>query len=237
MATSILASAASFKTLQTTLSSWVLTVTINNTGSEVNLFNQLVLVEPDQVTTSVKTDASVKVIVYQSDPYQPGDPAAKNLLANVLWNITQLPQATIAVIDGPARGAANEFAVACDMRFASNKAVLGAPEAGITTAAGEKYGWINKALDSSDELYSYVKELAHRIALFPREALVGIKASIDKRTQPSKEQIFFNANQYLEAAAHPEVRELFGKLLVLSDGLTNVEFEKNLGEEGLQLYN
>lgn len=170
------------------------------------------------------------------DPCQPGDPAGKNLLANVLWNMTQLPQATIVAIDGPARGAANEFAVACDMRFASAKAVLGAPEAmiGITTAAGghvfmsalmgraraleyalsakdidpvlaEKYGWINKAFESSEQLYEHVRELADRIALFPSEALAGIKASIDLRTQPSKEQIYYNANQYLEAAARPEV--------------------------------
>ncbi|KAJ7676528.1 ClpP/crotonase-like domain-containing protein [Mycena polygramma] len=37
----------------------------------------------------------------------------------LLWNITQLPQATIAIVEGRARGIGNEFLMSCDMRFAS----------------------------------------------------------------------------------------------------------------------
>ncbi|KAJ6534987.1 ClpP/crotonase-like domain-containing protein [Mycena capillaripes] len=37
----------------------------------------------------------------------------------LIWNITQLPQATIAHIEGRARGIGSEFLLACDMRFAT----------------------------------------------------------------------------------------------------------------------
>lgn len=68
----------------------------------------------------------------------------KDFAGKILYKITSLRQATIAVIDGPARGIANELIVACDMRFASNKAILGSPEVmiGINTAGG---GFINMA--------------------------------------------------------------------------------------------
>lgn len=57
---------------------------------------------------------------------------------DLIYNITQLPMTTIAAIDGQAHGVGNEFLVALDMRFATNKAVLGQPEitAGFIPGAG-----------------------------------------------------------------------------------------------------
>ena len=40
-------------------------------------------------------------------------------LQSTLERISQLPQATIAKIEGFARGGGHEFALACDMRFAA----------------------------------------------------------------------------------------------------------------------
>ncbi|CEJ82423.1 hypothetical protein VHEMI02487 [[Torrubiella] hemipterigena] len=150
-----------FTTLETSSAKGVLTVTINNKASKVNLIGQRVLAEIETLMDEVKDDAETKIVVFQSgnptffsahydfipretDLYPPGDPAMKDFAGKILYKITSLRQATIAVIDGPARGIANELIVACDMRFASNKAILGSPEVmiGINTAGG---GFINMA--------------------------------------------------------------------------------------------
>ncbi len=53
-------------------------------------------------------------------------------LQKVLQNISSLPQATIAKIEGYARGGGHEFALACDMRFAARgKAVFMQMEVGM----------------------------------------------------------------------------------------------------------
>ncbi|KAJ5781971.1 uncharacterized protein N7518_010454 [Penicillium psychrosexuale] len=102
--------------------------------------SEIVIVELNQLVTSLQDDTSVKVVVFNSGnptffsahfDLIPGDPipfSDSNLAlfaSNVFFNITELPQATIAVIEGPARGLANEFIFSCDMRFASRKAVFG----------------------------------------------------------------------------------------------------------------
>jgi enoyl-CoA hydratase/carnithine racemase len=48
-----------------------------------------------------------------------------------------MPKATIAVIEGIARGGGSEFAMACDMRFAAlGKARLGQPEVALGIIPG-----------------------------------------------------------------------------------------------------
>ncbi|KAJ7483577.1 ClpP/crotonase-like domain-containing protein [Mycena latifolia] len=141
----LLASAArypSYGTLQTTESSGVLNVVINNTYSPINLFDQHVQSDlANLIETLQANDTDVRVVVFSSankdfflahidiNYFLPGyesplplfDPGIPNMTFPValLWNITQLPQATIAVIEGRARGIGNEFLMSCDMRFAS----------------------------------------------------------------------------------------------------------------------
>ncbi|KAI5460732.1 enoyl-CoA hydratase/isomerase family protein [Mariannaea sp. PMI_226] len=119
---------ANYKTLQTSQDGATLTVTINNKASNVNLMSEIVIIELDHLVTSLQNDTSVKVVLFKS-----GNPnffsAHFDLIQrpgnNVFFNVTELPQATIAVVEGPARGLANEFIFSCDMRFASKKAVFG----------------------------------------------------------------------------------------------------------------
>lgn len=59
-----------YTSLAKSLSNGVLTVTINNTASNVNLVGQRALFEIDQVVTSVRNDPAVKVVIFQS-----GNPA------------------------------------------------------------------------------------------------------------------------------------------------------------------
>ncbi|KAJ6548628.1 ClpP/crotonase-like domain-containing protein [Mycena capillaripes] len=157
----LLAAAArypSYGTLQTTKSQGVLNVVINNTYSSINLFDMHVQSDlANLIETLQANDTDVRVVVFSSANreffighidvgyFLPGyesplplyDAGFPDMLFPValLWNITQLPQATIAVIEGVSptspsrlpqdstnkrvRGIGNEFLMSCDMRFAS----------------------------------------------------------------------------------------------------------------------
>ncbi|CAG2160964.1 Fatty acid oxidation complex subunit alpha [Cupriavidus numazuensis] len=63
----------------------------------------------------------------------PGD----NFLGTLLRRVADTKAITIAQIEGRTRGAGSEFALACDMRFASKEhAVFGQPEAGVGLMPG-----------------------------------------------------------------------------------------------------
>ncbi|KAJ7669654.1 hypothetical protein B0H17DRAFT_1142102 [Mycena rosella] len=113
----------SYGTLQTAQSSGVLNVVINNTHSPINLFDQFVQSDlANLIETLQANDTDVRVVVFSSanpefflahidiNYFLPGyesalpffDPGIPDMTFPValLWNITQLPQATIAVIEG-----------------------------------------------------------------------------------------------------------------------------------------
>ncbi|KAJ7772404.1 ClpP/crotonase-like domain-containing protein [Mycena metata] len=132
----------SFGTIQTTKSAGVLNAVINNTFSQINLFDQHVMADLGNLIEELQAnDTDVRVVVFSSGnkdfffphidsnsllpgyesplpQFDPGNPKLAFPVA-LLWNITQLPQATIAVIEGRVRGIGNEFIMSCDMRFAS----------------------------------------------------------------------------------------------------------------------
>lgn len=119
------------------------------------------LIDPDTITeladlmSLLETDPEVRVIVFDS-----GDPdfflAHYDVLADkaktaamakgptgmhpwldVLARLARAPIVSIAAIRGRARGAGSEFALACDLRFASvEKAVLGQFEVGVGAVPG-----------------------------------------------------------------------------------------------------
>jgi len=63
--------------------------------------------------------------------------SASGSLGGLFRRLSELRQVTIAQIEGLARGAGSEFALACDMRFASReKAVFGQIEAGFGAVPG-----------------------------------------------------------------------------------------------------
>ncbi|KAJ6539995.1 ClpP/crotonase-like domain-containing protein [Mycena vulgaris] len=132
----------SFGTLKTTQNAGVLNVVINNTFSTINVFDAHVQSDLANLIEGLQApDTDVRVVVFSSgnkdfflahidinyflpdyeSPLPRFDPGMPNMTfpTAVLWNITQLPQATIAVIEGRARGIGNEFLMSCDMRFAS----------------------------------------------------------------------------------------------------------------------
>ena len=104
----------------------------------VNIQGLPMLSDLDMLTQKLEADRNVKVVVFQSaNPDIFVAHADTNFLKDmsgtavsrdevklldlqrVLERISRLPQATIAKIEGFARGGGHEFALACDMRFAA----------------------------------------------------------------------------------------------------------------------
>lgn len=110
----------------------------------VNIQGLPMLADLDMLAQKLEADRSVKVVVFQSanenvfvahadteflkdmsDVAVPRGEVELLDLQRVLQRISALPQATIAKIEGYARGGGHEFALACDMRFAARgKAVF-----------------------------------------------------------------------------------------------------------------
>ena len=121
----------------------------------VNVIGPPTILELDALISQLETDASVRVVVFDSanpeffvahydmfvdkaitSAMKPGRSGMHPWL-DVLTRLTRVPVATIACIRGRARGAGSEFALACDMRFASReKAVLGQFEVGVGAVPG-----------------------------------------------------------------------------------------------------
>lgn len=104
----------------------------------VNVQGLPMLSDLNQLAQKLEADSTIKVVVFQSaheeifvchaDTNFLKDMSGKAVsrdevklldLQVVLERISKLPQATIAKIEGFARGGGHEFALACDMRFAA----------------------------------------------------------------------------------------------------------------------
>lgn len=104
----------------------------------VNLQGQAMLADLNGLAMRLERDRETKVVVFQSAHPEiwvchydtellkemsteavSRDQAGLLDLQSVLERISKLPQATIAKLEGVARGGGHEFALACDMRFAA----------------------------------------------------------------------------------------------------------------------
>ncbi|MCT8986169.1 enoyl-CoA hydratase/isomerase family protein [Shewanella sp. KJ10-1] len=114
----------------------ILTVTFD--FGTVNVQGQEMLADLNGLAMRLERDRDVKVVVFQSaNPEVWVSHYDTNLLKDmsteavsrddvklldlqvILERISKLPQATIAKLEGFARGGGHEFALACDMRFAA----------------------------------------------------------------------------------------------------------------------
>ncbi len=104
----------------------------------VNVQGLLMLADLNRLAQKLESDRAIKVVVFQSSHPEifvchadteflkemstaavSRDEVSLLDLQVVLERISKLPQATIAKIEGFARGGGHEFALACDMRFAA----------------------------------------------------------------------------------------------------------------------
>ena len=138
-----------FKTFKAVQNGGILTVTFDN--PPVNIQDIPNLDDLNRLAAILEGDRTVKVVVFQSAHPEifiahaditflkdmstealPRDKVELLYLQEVLERISRVPQATIAKIEGFARGGGHEFALACDMRFAARgKAVFMQMEVGM----------------------------------------------------------------------------------------------------------
>jgi enoyl-CoA hydratase/carnithine racemase len=156
--------------------------------------------------------------------------------------LSKLPVATVAEIRGRARGAGSEFVLATDIRFASEKAVLGQFEVGVGAVPGggpmARLGRLvgrGRALEillggddipaalaaaygyvnrvvPDADIEGYVDAFARRIATFDKVAIAGIKELVDVATQPEDAELARGLQVYFATAGRPENRPFTERL-------------------------
>jgi enoyl-CoA hydratase/carnithine racemase len=188
---------------------------------------------------------------------QPG-PTGLHPYADNVVRLSRLPVATISEIRGRARGAGSEFVLATDIRFASEKAVLGQFEVGVGAVPGggpmARLGRLagrGRALEillGGDDVpaalaaeYGYVNRVipdaeiegftdafARRIAAFDKVALTGIKQLVDVATLPDDAEFAAALKAYFATAGRPENQPF--RQLLLENGLQQPDgIEADLG--------
>lgn len=138
-----------YKTFQIKPTQGILTVTFNY--PPVNIQGVAMINDLNELASQLEENTTIKVVIFESVVKDffiahadinmlqnlstapvPRDQVKLGDLALVLDRISKLPQATIAKIEGYARGGGNEFALACDMRFgAIGKAIFMQMEVGM----------------------------------------------------------------------------------------------------------
>jgi enoyl-CoA hydratase/carnithine racemase len=173
--------------------------------------------------------------------------------------LSTLEQVTIASIRGRVRGAGSEFILACDMRFASERAVFGQPEVGVGAipgAGGAQHltrlmgrGRAMEVLLSSqdfsadlaesygwvnralpdEQLDPFVDALARRIARFPLIGLADTKRRVNEIALPPESALNEDGRLFAKGVAQPEFQSRIATLF--GQGLqTDCHIEAELGE-------
>jgi enoyl-CoA hydratase/carnithine racemase len=172
---------------------------------------------------------------------QPGPTGLHPYLDNFV-RLSRAPVATISEIRGRTRGAGSEFVLATDIRFASEKAILGQFEVGVGAVPGGGpmarlgrlvgRGRAMEILLGGDDIpaglaaeYGYVNRLipdreietftdafARRIAAFDKVAVAGIKHLVDAATLPDEDELAAGLQSYFATAGRPENRPFVQRL-------------------------
>ncbi len=196
------------------------------------------LADLNNLAQALQAEGTVKVVVFQSahpeifvahaDIEFLKDMSGKAVSRNevklldlqvVLERISKLPQATIAKIEGFARGGGHEFALACDMRFAPRgkakfmqmEVGMGILPCGGASRMARQVG-LGRALEivlgardfdadeaervgtknralDADEIGPFVEDLAKRIAPWPSESINATKQAVHESIDRSKKRL------------------------------------------------
>src|SRR5579864_5220347 len=122
--------------------------TITFSNPPINMFVPATIIELGALMTDIEADPSVRVVVFDSaNPdffiahldvaKAVAQPGVLDLWRDFVLRLSASPVVSIAKIRGRTRGIGNEFALACDMRFASRQSALfGQPEIGVGLVPG-----------------------------------------------------------------------------------------------------
>lgn len=233
-------------------------VTFDN--GPVNLLDPDTVEQLGALVDRIETAADLTVVVFRSETpgyfmahwdflsdtarvvaMRPGPTGLHPYLDNFV-RLSRVPVATISEIRGRTRGAGSEFVLATDIRFASERAVLGQFEVGVGAVPGggpmARLGRLvgrGRALEillGGEDVpaaraaeYGYVNRLvpdadleqvtdafARRIAAFDKVAVAGIKQLVDVATLPADDELARGLAAYFATAGRPEHRPFVATL-------------------------
>ncbi len=240
------------------------------------------LLDPDTIDQlavlldRIEAEAALTVVVFRSDnpsyfmahwdfladkarvaAMTPGRTGLHPYLDNFV-RLSKVPVATISAIRGRTRGAGSEFALATDIRFASDDAILGQFEVGTGAVPGggpmirlAQLVGRGRALEillggddipaalaaeygyvnrvvPDAELDEFVDRFARRIATFDKVAVSGIKRLVDAASLPDDREFGSGLAAFFATSGRPE-NEPFARTL-LEHGLQQPDgIERDLG--------
>jgi enoyl-CoA hydratase/carnithine racemase len=130
----------------------------------INAITATTVSELAELVGLIEQDPDLNVVVF--DSANPGfylaGPAGMHDWLDLLVRLSRAPVVSIASIRGRARGAGSEFALACDLRFASR---------------AELNGHVNRVI-ADDRIDAEVDRIATRLARLDREAIARIKSCV-----------------------------------------------------------
>lgn len=109
--------------------------------------------------------------------------------------------------------------------------VLGSDDLDAETA--EKWGYLNRAFTTTEELDVFVDELARRIASWPMDAITLAKESVNNAEKPLNEGLLDEAYLFQKLLRNPDARKRMQKALDL--GAQTREAELRMGELCLEI--
>jgi enoyl-CoA hydratase/carnithine racemase len=136
------------KKLSVVKNSGIAMITIDNPPANVITID--FINEINKFVLSLTDDRDTKVVVFKSSNDTiflahldvtvingtPGGQAACIEFSHMIANIKAMAQASIAVVDGVARGGGNEFAMACDLTYGTENAAFAQPELYVNIPTG-----------------------------------------------------------------------------------------------------
>ncbi|RKD94072.1 enoyl-CoA hydratase/isomerase family protein [Marinifilum flexuosum] len=116
----------------------------------VNILTIEVIKEVNAFINSLKDDKEIKVVLFKSSNNQffsahfdlnlingtPEGISGSTEFNNMIDNIKNMKQLSIAFVDGIARGGGNEFVMACDLAYGTENAAFAQPELGVNIPTG-----------------------------------------------------------------------------------------------------
>ena len=252
----------------------VATVTID--APPINLMTVPLFLALADLTAALADDDAVRAVVFRSANPEwfiahfdvaaivafPTDAAPSatelNPFHQMCERVRRMPKPTIAVIEGRVGGGGSEFALSCDMRFASPAAVFNQPEVALGIIPGGS-GTVrlprlvgrSRALEvmlgcddidaataerwgwinrvlPADELSGFVERLALRIARFPPHAVAAAKASFVRAEAGVEEHLLAEGAAFNATLGEPSARAAMERFL--SSGGQTPDGERRLGE-------
>ncbi|KAF4775379.1 hypothetical protein HER10_EVM0009833 [Colletotrichum scovillei] len=231
--------------LKTSQNGSVLTVTFHNPSSPINLWNLDTQNDLTDLVSRLQVNNETKVVIFNSDivitigavegrARGAGNEFLVSLdmrFATKAESLFGQPEVGSGLFPG---GGGSQFLPGLIGRGRAMEYVLSSND--ITAEDAANIGWINKAFDTSAEMYGYIDKLAQRFSWFPLSALSGGKKTINRASAPSLEQVIEDTKDFFQQQFDPEAQAMAKRSALLSRNVSAVDLELNLPETIARLY-